>query len=441
MTAAPEPASPAARTVALEALAGVLDRRQPLDEAFAAAPALARLAPRDRAFARLLVMTALRRLGELEALIDGMLERPLPRAARMVRHILALGACQLLILGTPAHAAVDTSVRLAAKVAGGRFRGLVNAVLRRLDADGRARLADLDGPRLDIPPWLWRTCADAYGEDAARRIAEAHMTEPPLDLTPRDPAEAGVWAGRLGAEVLPTGSLRRPGGGRIEDLEGFGAGAWWVQDAAAALPARLFPAPRDRRILDMCAAPGGKTLQLLGAGAHVTALDPSPERLELVRENLARIGLMAELVCADGRAYDPGLTFDGVLLDAPCSASGTIRRHPDIARIKTGTDAARMTPLQDALLDRAAALTAPGGTLVYAVCSLDPEEGEHRVARFLDRQRGFRRIPVDAPALGGEESWRTPAGDLRTLPFFMAEKGGMDGFFAARLQRHGEAAR
>jgi 16S rRNA (cytosine967-C5)-methyltransferase len=446
MTSPPEPSSPAARAIALGALGRVLDKHQPLDRALDGAPDFSRLSPRDRAFARLLVATVLRRGGELDALIGAALERPLPRSARSIRHILSLGIAQILILETPHHAAVDTSVRLAAGVARGRFRGLVNAVLRRMTRDGADLLADLDAPRLDMPGWLGEICAEAYGAEATRAIARAHLTEPPLDLTLRDPVEAGTWAERLEADVLPTGGLRRRAGGRIEELPGFSAGAWWVQDAAASLPARLLPAPPLRniwgkRILDLCAAPGGKTLQLVAAGAHVTALDRSAERLDLVRRNLARLGLKAELVEADGRTFDPGTTFDGVLLDAPCTASGTIRRHPDIAYTKDAGDAARLAPLQDALLAQAAKLTAAGGVLVYAVCSLDPQEGEHRVQRFLDRHPDFRRLAADAAKIGGEDAWITPLGDLRTLPFHMAEAGGMDGFYAARLQRIGEAAR
>ncbi len=441
MTSPSEASSPVARAVALGALGGVLDKRQTLDRALAGTPEFARLSPRDRAFARLLVATVLRRWGELDALIETALERPLARSARSIHLILALGIAQMLILGTPPHAAVDTSVRLAGGVAGGGFRGLVNAVLRRMARDGAGLLAGLDGPGLDMPGWLADICAQAYGAEATRAIARAHLIEPPLDLTLRDPVEAGTWTARLEADGLATGGLRRRAGGRIEELVGYAAGAWWVQDAAASLPARLLPAPRGKRILDLCAAPGGKTLQLVAAGAHVTALDQSAERLDLVRRNLARIGLKAELIAADGRNFDPGSPFDGVLLDTPCTASGTIRRHPDIAYTKGAGDAARLAPLQDALLARAAKLTAAGGVLVYAVCSLDPQEGENRVQRFLETHPDFHRIPVDAAALGGDDSWLTPAGDLRTLPFHMAGAGGMDGFYAARLQRIGEAAR
>lgn len=436
-----------ARKAALDALARVLDAHEPLDTALDAALRPAGLAPRDRAFARLLLMTALRRNGELDALIGAALDKPLPRAARAIRHILALGLAQLLMLGTAPHAAVDTSVRLAAGIGGGRFKGLVNAVLRRMGREGAARLEALDGPRLNTPDWLWDLIVGTYGEAAARRIAEAHAKEPPLDLTLRDPVEASIWVERmeeagLTAISLPGGTLRIEGAGRIEALPGYDSGAWWVQDAAAALPARLLIGPRlldfwGRRALDLCAAPGGKTLQLVSAGARVTAVDRSAERLALVARNLGRLGLAAELIEADGRTFDPGETFDRVLLDAPCTSTGTLRRHPDVAYIKGPGDAGRLAALQDALLARAGALTAPGGILLYAVCSLDPAEGEARIEAFLESAPVFRRLELDAQADTLDPDWVTGAGDLRTLSFHLAESGGMDGFYAARLQRLG----
>jgi 16S rRNA (cytosine967-C5)-methyltransferase len=452
MTGADEPQSTSldARRAALDALAWVLEDGAALEGALEGARGLSHLAARDRAFARLLLMTVLRRLGELDALIGAALEKPLPKAARPIRRILALGLAQLLMLGTPAHAAVDTSVRLAAGVGGGRFKGLANAVLRRLAREGEGLLSALDGPRLNTPDWLWELCERTYGAPAARRIAAAHMAEPPLDLTLRDPVEAATWVERftaagIAASALPTGGLRLRGAGRIEALPGFKAGAWWVQDAAAALPVRLLGGGEaaglwGRRALDLCAAPGGKTLQLVAAGARVTAVDSSAERLARVAQNLARLGLRAELVAADARFFDPGTGFERVLLDAPCSSSGTIRRHPDIARIKGPDDARRLRPVQDALLARAGDLTAPGGLLVYAVCSLDPAEGEARIADFLDARPDFRRLRLDPEAEGLDPAWVTRAGDLRTLPFHLAESGGIDGFYAARLRRLGEAA-
>ncbi|MCZ6885548.1 MAG: methyltransferase domain-containing protein [Alphaproteobacteria bacterium] len=430
-----------ARGIALDALDHVLSAHKPLEAALEGARGFSALSTRDRAFARLLVATTLRHGGELDALIDALVERPLPRAARAIHHILALGIAQIVFLKTPAHAAVDTSVRLAAKLQRGKYRGLVNAVLRRVVREGESLGAGFDAPKLNMPIWLWQVCENAYGAEAARGIAEAHMAEPPLDLTLRDGQDAGLWADRLDAEPLATGSLRRKAGGLINELPGFKEGAWWVQDAAAALPARLFPDPRGKRILDLCAAPGGKTMQLAAAGSQVTAVDRSADRLAVVKENLERVALKATLIAADGRDFEPGITFDGVLLDAPCSATGTVRRHPDICHIKTADSAAGLIGLQDALLARAARLVAPGGILVYAVCSLDPSEGEDRIAALLAQQPEFRRLAIDAGALGGTDDWISAQGDLRTQPFHMSQIGGMDGFFAARLQRLGEAAR
>ncbi|MFT5540816.1 MAG: 16S rRNA (cytosine967-C5)-methyltransferase, partial [Alphaproteobacteria bacterium] len=383
-------ASPDPRRAALTALDRVLEHGEALEPALANAPGYATLTSRDRAFARLLTATVLRRLGETNLLIDALIERPLPSRARSLRHLLALGIVQLVHLKTPAHAAVATSVDLADRLRLSRFKGLVNAVLRRCAREVATLNEGLDAARVNTPDWLWQAWSNAYGEETARHIATAHLIEPPLDLTPRDPDDSKRLAALLDAELLATGSLRRAPGGVISDLAGYEDGTWWVQDAGAALPARLLGDVRGKRILDLCAAPGGKTLQLAAAGAKVTAVDQSAERLRRLASNLSRAGLSAELVAADGRSFDAA-PFDGVLLDAPCSATGTIRRHPDIAWTKTAGDITRLGPLQDALLANAARLTRPGGTLVYAVCSLQPEEGAARVEGFLAGHDGFAR--------------------------------------------------
>jgi 16S rRNA (cytosine967-C5)-methyltransferase len=310
---------------------------------------------------------------------------------------------------------------------------MLNAVLRRVAGHAATRLPELDGPRLDTPDWLWRSWVAAYGEPIARAIAEIHLREPPLDLVVLgDPAEA---AALLGAEPLWRDVVRRPVGGAIEELPGYDEGAFWVQDVAASLPARLLGPLEGRRVIDLCAAPGGKTLQLAAAGARVTAVDVSGERLARVRDNLARTRLSAELVEADVTAWRPAAPAPLVLLDAPCSATGTIRRHPDITHHKRPSDVARMAELQDRLLDAAAAMLAPGGRLVYAVCSLQPEEGEQRLEALLARTTALARDPIRAEELAGlpvaPDSW----GSLRTLPCHWAERGGMDGFFIARLLR------
>jgi 16S rRNA (cytosine967-C5)-methyltransferase len=394
------------------------------------------LAGRDRAFARLLLTTVLRRLGEIDAVIAARLERALPAAASAAMDALRLGAAQLLFLHTPAHAAVDTSVRLVEAAGQARFKGLVNAVLRRLSREASsARSTDAVAAQLNTPAWLWQSWVAAYGEAAAQAIGAQHLREAPLDITLRDPATAARWAERLAADILPTGTLRRAAGGRIEALPGYDEGAWWIQDAAAALPVRLLGDVAGREVIDLCAAPGGKTLQLAAAGARVVAVDISAQRLSRLSDNLRRADLSAELVAADATRWRPPTTADVVLLDAPCTATGTLRRHPDIARTRAPADVARLTALQDRLLAAAAAMLRPGGVLIYVVCSLQPEEGPERVAAARRAGLPLEDLPVSADELRSLPEAIGPAGDLRTLPSFWAVRGGMDGFYAARLRR------
>ena len=422
------------RSIALRLLGAVLRDGRPLDEALDEQKGLAGLEARDRAFARLLVATTLRRLGQIDALIAHCLDRPLKARAAHVRDLLRLGVCQLVFLGTPAHAAVSTSVALAGRLRPGGYKGLVNAVLRRLAREGQALAATQDAARLNTPDWLWASWSAAYGERTTRAIAEAHLADPPLDLSVK--RDAGAWAGRLGARLLPTGGLRLPPGtGDIARLPGYDEGAWWVQDAAAALPARLLGEVAGRRVLDLCAAPGGKTAQLAAAGAEVTAVERSEARLGRLRDNLARLGLAAATVTADAAEWRPPAPAEAVLLDAPCSTTGTLRRHPDIAHLKGPTQLAALTSLQDRLLAAALAMVKPGGLLVYAVCSLQPEEGPARIAALLAGGAPTTRVPVAPGELDGLEELVTPEGDLRTLPCHLAEAGGMDGFYACRLRR------
>lgn len=422
------------RVIALRLLQTILLRRRPLDELLEADRSLAELSGRDRAFARLIVTTCLRRLGQLDDLVDRCLSTPLPRRAEPVRDVLRLGIAQLLFIGTPPHAAVDSAVELCGEAGYAGFKGLVNAVLRRLSRDGASIVAEQDVSRLTTRDWLWDSWIAHYGEATARAIADAHLLEPPLDLSPREDAE--LWAQRLEGTVIATGTIRRPGGGgSVADFPGFSTGAWWVQDAAASLPARLFGDVADRRVVDLCAAPGGKTAQLAAAGARVTAVDRAPKRMQRLRENLDRIGVTAETVIADAGEWRPDGPVDAVLLDAPCSATGTIRRHPDVPFLKSPQDLPVLGRVQDRLMDSAARMVGPGGMLVYCVCSLQPEEGLERVAAFLERNAAFRRIPISAGDVCGIAESVTPEGDLRTLPSHLAEAGGLDGFFAARLAR------
>jgi 16S rRNA (cytosine967-C5)-methyltransferase len=429
---APTADLPDARAVALDLLSSVLWRKQALDDTLAAHHGLAALSPRDRAFARQLVGTALRRLGQIDALIAQALATPLPARARPVTDVLRLGVTQLLFLGTPAHAAVSTAVALVETAGHRKMKALVNAVLRRLSRDGAALIAAQDEARLNTPPWLWQSWCGAYGEDQARAIAKAHLRDPPLDLTLKDQASAPYWAARLNGAVLPTGTIRRDTGA-VTELPGFGEGAWWVQDAAATLPVRLFGDVAGKTVIDLCAAPGGKTAQLAAAGGHVVAVDRSGPRLDRIKQNLARLELEAERIEADAVLWRPPQPAAFVLLDAPCSATGTIRRHPDIAHLKSADDVARLSRTQDRLLDAAIAMLAPGGTLVYCVCSLEAKEGPRRIERLLAAGAPVARRAIESAEIGGLSECLTAEGDLRTLPCHLAEQGGMDGFYAARL--------
>lgn len=426
----PRPSPTSARRVALDVLDATLgSTHRPFDEVFDGHPRLGKLQVRDRAFARLLVTTVLRRLGQIDRVVAPLLRfRPKELS---VENMLRLGAAQLIFLHTPAHAAVGETVRLAA----GRFpkqAPLLNAVLRKLAGDGKVAAEAQDAPRLNTPKWLWDSWSAAYGEDTARAIAEAHLSEPPLDLTvPRDIER---WAGELGAEMLAGGTLRRRGGGLVDALPGYDEGAWWVQDAAASVPARLLGATKGKRVLDLCAAPGGKTAQLCAGGAKVTAVERSPKRAEFLALNLARLGMTAEIVVADALEWQPEEPFDLVLLDAPCTATGTIRRHPDIPWSKSPDDVVKLSGAQEKLLEAAKSFTAAGGTIVYAVCSLQPEEGEHRIAAAL-AAGGVERLPIRRAELGGLEAIIDPDGQVRTLPCHLAASGGLDGFFIARLRR------
>ena len=409
------------REAAFDLISAVLDRHRPLEEALDRLPLLE---ARDRAAAHRLAAAVLRRLGSLDAVLDPLLRKPPPAP---VRHILRLGAAGLLLAQAPAHAAVATAVTLARTRGVSAFAGLVNAVLRRVSATGQAALDALDGPVLDTPGWLWAS----WGTEA-RVIAHAHQGVAPLDLTLRPGAEPPP-----GGTTIPTGSVRFPAGTRVADLQGYHEGAFWVQDAAAALPARLLRPRVGERVVDLCAAPGGKTAQLAASGAQVVAVERDEGRITRLRENLDRLRLRAEVVHEDAARWSALDRFDAVLLDAPCSATGTMRRHPDIARLRSPRDVAALTDIQDRLLAATGRLLRPGGRLVYAVCSLQPEEGAPRVERLL-AQGGWRLDPVAPEELADLPEARTAEGYLRTHPGMWAEHGGMDGFFAARLVRLGD---
>jgi 16S rRNA (cytosine967-C5)-methyltransferase len=430
----------AARRVAADILDGVLRRGRPLDEQLdgkGAHVGLPHLADRDRALVRRIVATTLRRLGSLRHVVGGFLDRGFPPDAPRTETALLIGAAQILLLDGPAHAAVDLSVRLVqADRRAARYAGLVNAVLRRIAREGPAKIASADVSRLDTPDWLLQRWIAAYGETTALAIAAANAQEPALDLTVKK--DADDWAAKLRGRVLPTGSVRTTQHGAVTLMPGFAEGAWWVQDAAAALPARLFGDVTGLAVADLCAAPGGKTLQLAQAGARVTAVDRSEARLARLRDNLQRCGLAAEMVMADAAEWAGG-PFDAVLVDAPCTSTGTIRRHPDIPWLKRAADLTALSALQHRLLAQAVTLTRPGGTIVYCTCSLEPEEGEHAVTALLASHPEVRRRPISSHEFNGISDFITSAGDLRTLPCGWPDPdprlGGLDGFFAARLER------
>ncbi len=418
------------RAAAFEVLKSVLEQRQPLDEAFSRATR--DLNVRDRAFVRALTALALRRKPEIDCVIAACLERPLPGNAKAVHHVLSLGVAQALFMATAAHAVASTAVELVRSLGFPRYSGLVNAVLRRVlrepDAFAAVRA------KAWWPAWLVEPWAEAYGAETAAAILAAIAEEPPLDITVKNAAEIGLWAERLGAEVLPTGTLRLRPSGAVEDLPGLAEGAWWVQDAGAALPALLLGEVSGLRVADICAAPGGKTLQLAARGARVTAVDRSAQRLERLRENLARTGLEAEVIAADAAAWQPDEPFDAVLLDAPCSATGTLRRHPDVAWTKTGADVTKLGKTQAALLKDVARLVKPGGLLVYCTCSLQPGE---ETASPASPPEGFVAEPVRAEEIGGWDFAIRADGALRTLPCHLGDSGGIDGFYAARFRKIG----
>ena len=445
---APEDQGPvaglAARQVAMVAVAELLgqNRALALEDALAQAARAARLEPADAALARAIATATFRRLGLLRRVLAERMAQGLPEDQPRFFALLATGAAQILDLSVPDHATVDLAVRLAkADTRTQHLAGLVNAVLRRVGREREAILREMGREPLadTVPDWLAARWRDTYGDEGARKIARAHLAGSTVDVTPR--ADGAVWAERLGAVLLPTGSLRLiDPRAAIADLPGYDSGAWWIQDAAAAIPAKLLAAQPGERVADLCAAPGGKTAQLAATGATVTAVDRSAPRLERLRENLARLGLAAEIVVSDALALNSAATYDAVLLDAPCSATGTIRRHPDVAWTKTADDITRLAVLQARLLDKAAMLVRPGGRLVTCTCSLEPEEGEAQAAAFLARHPDYERVAITPEEVGGLSELITPDGDLRTLPCHLAPeraggRGGLDGFFATRLRR------
>jgi 16S rRNA (cytosine967-C5)-methyltransferase len=428
-----------ARRLAATLIDEVLKARLALDETHERLAPSFGLDPADAGLARAIATAAFRRLGTIQHAINARLERGSPRNSGPFEPIIVAAAAQILFLDVPDHAAVDLAIRhLHEDARSSRYVSLGNALLRRLAREREAILTDeAADPFIDAPDWLAQSWRESHGEATAAAIANSHREEPPLDLSVRE--DAGGWAETLDGLLLPTGSVRLRERHGVTGLPGFDDGAWWVQDAAAALPVRLLAPQPGERIADLCAAPGGKTAQIAAAGAIVTAVDRSGPRLRRLKANLERLKLSAEVVTADVTLWQAE-PFDAVLLDAPCSATGTIRRHPDVAWTKSPEDRDKLAALQARLLAAAARLTKPGGgRLVYCTCSLEPQEGEARIAAFLQENPDFRREPVRPDEIGGIDDAIDRHGDLRTLPHQLAGEtprlSGWAGFYASRLIR------
>lgn len=418
-----EPPGFPTRRAALRLLDAVLRRGQPLELALHAAAQ--GLPPPDRALVHAIVAGVLRHMRDLDALIDGVTSKPLPDDAK-ARMVLRLALAQALLLDTPHHAVVATALPL---VDGGP-RKLVHGVL------GNLLRSDMTLPAPpSLPEAVQARWQASWGDVMTAAAQVALGTRPPLDLSLRDPAGTTEWTARLGGTSLVPGHVRLPAETDVTALEGFAEGAFWVQDLAASLPARLFGAGNQRHVLDLCAAPGGKTMQLAAAGWRVTSVDQSARRLERLSETVARTGLETEIVCADLMTWAPAEPVDAILLDAPCSATGIFRRHPDVLHRIGSRQIAEMAEIQAALLDRVIGWLKPGGQLVYATCSLEPAEGEAQIEALLSRHGDIRPRPIDETALPAGLT-ANAAGQLRTLPSMLGDAGGLDGFFIASLERH-----
>lgn len=424
-----------ARVVALELLAPVLKKRQTLEDAQRQVPAFAQLKSEDAGFANLLAMTALRRFGQCEALLEALLEFPLAPKMFHVKHALVLGLVQLLWLNTPPHAAVSETVEAVRKLRFEKMTGLVNATLKRVANDIDGWRAKADGAIMrNAPAWMIQSWVQAYGEEKTKTLLAQAQVIPPLDLQFVDADDAKDWAAENDGECLPHGAVRVSGAGLVSRLPGFDAGKWWVQDAAASVPAMLLGDVVGKRVLDVCAAPGGKTAQLIARGAHVTAIDISANRLKRLKDNLARLKMDAEVLAKDALAYAPEEKFDAVLLDAPCSATGTLRRHPELLWQREESDVQRLADLQARLLHKASDWLNAGSTLIYAVCSLQPEEGKIQVEEFLRTHAQWKRAPLTREEFAWmPHEWLTAEGDFQCLPAPEPFEGGADGFYAARL--------
>ncbi len=390
----------------------------------------------DKRFVRHLTTTTIRRLGQLDRIINHCTKTKLGNTQMAVRHVLRLGICQLLFTDVPAHAAVNTSVNLVDRRVIKKLRYLkntVNAVLRKVDREGDTLLKKFGNSRLNISKDLLKRWDARYGQTTVKSIIDQILVEAPLDLSLKNESEEQKWLDALDGKSLPTKGIRLQSAGNIRNLPGFEEGAWWVQDLAAQLPAKLLAAGKKDEVLDLCAAPGGKTLQSAAKGADVTAVDVSPRRLERLRENLRRLSLDANIITSDVLEFKPENCWDYILLDAPCSSTGTIRRHPEILWSRRADKLNELVSLQKKMLDHAVELLAPGGTLVYCVCSMEAEEGPDQIKALLERHSTLKRKEIGREELPGLDHTILQTGDVQTLPHHY--EGGMDGFFISRLTK------
>lgn len=427
-----------AREAAFDALDKVLIQKQPLDSVLEKLQPFTSLTSRDRAFARMLIATSLRRLGQIDNIIETHEERPGSASQNTaLQNVLRIGIAQILFMNVPDHAAVDTSVRLCESKRMERQKGFVNGLLRNVIRQGSQLLDKQDPARLNTPEWLLKIWIEEYGLKTAAEISTANLVEAPLDITIKDQSTMNYWGATLQASSFPTGTLRRPSGGNVTSLSGFDDGMWWVQDASAAIPAQLFGDVAGKTVVDLCAAPGGKTAQLASMGANVIAVDRSAQRMKRLSQNIERLKLQdrVESYAADASQWMPKEAPSFILLDAPCSATGTIRRHPDVMHLKTPQDIESLIEVQKRILNHAFDILAPGGILVYCTCSLQKSEGEDQIHEFLGTHSNAIRLGVQPNEIGDLTELITDHGDIRILPFMQAASGGMDGFYIARLKK------
>ncbi len=429
----------APRREAVRLLGAVLSDKKPFDDIWSQSLVngeLKTMIGPDRALTRLIVMTTLRHLRHIDNILATFLKNPLPKSAPGAQNILRTAVAQLLFLKSPAHAVLNIATSLAALERPNRpFKGLINGVLRNYTRADPEKFSGQNGAPGNTPEWLHNRWKHQFGRENAKKIARAHQHEPALDISVKSDAES--WAKKLNATVLPTGTIRIKNAGNPVKLAGFDDGEWWVQDAAAALAAQLFGNISGKHVADLCAAPGGKTAQLIAAGAKVTAVERSPERMKRLAQNLKRLNFETNLITADAGSFLPPEPPDAILLDAPCTATGTIRRHPDVPYLKTHKNITDLAKVQSQLIDHAAEILKPGGTLIYCVCSLEHEEGEDQISTLLEKNKRFSLKSISKSEVPGLHMAISSRGDLRILPHFWSdfEPGmqGLDGFYIARL--------